>query len=208
MNTQAWTIPVRAVLALMWITHSLEKFGVQWPPPIAGGTNSVAGMLGFMADETPLPFLRRAIEGFLLPNARLLQVPVGAIELALGLAIGLAVANGRFLPWAPLAGAALQSFIWLGFVAVAWPLQYPLVIALHLALLAPLARRPAGPGLQRFARTALYAAPVVVGLLIVAYRADWFGSWPWTYYLLAAGCTAFLLLGRDGSAQRQQTRQA
>lgn len=117
----------------MWLVHGLEKFRMKWPAWLAGGTHSVRGMLQLMAAETPVGFLRELIQRIMLPGAAVMQYPVGLLEIGLGLGLAL----GVFLPQAALLGAAMQTFFWLGFFTLDWPLQYPVIIMAHLTLAAP-----------------------------------------------------------------------
>lgn len=218
----AWILVVRAILAAMWLVHGLEKFGVRWNPWLNGGTHSVAGMLGMMADETPVPMLDALIDRLLLPLGGLLQYPVGILEVALGLAI----ASGYLLRWAAPVGALMQVFFWLGFLTFDWPYQYPLVIAAHMALTghAWLWRSDLGLSLLRAVCGIVWIASstpllVALGVLILgglgsrvlslaalplavtAMRAESWGYWPWSYYLVACLHIAVLLGNRgDGLA--------
>lgn len=121
-----WSIVLRVALGLLWAVHGLEKFGVRWPEPIAGGTGSVAGMLELMAD-TPFRPLAWWIDSVMLPMAGWLQIPVGLVEVALALAF----LSGQGLFAAALAGGAVQTFLWFGWFDADWPLQYPVIIAMH-----------------------------------------------------------------------------
>lgn len=224
----AWSIVLRLALGLLWAAHGLEKFGVDWPKLIAGGTGSVAGMLELMAGDTPFRVLKWSIERVMLPAAGWLQVPVGVIELGLALAF----LSGRGLFVATLLGGLTQTFFWLGFFTTDWPLQYPTIIAMHGCLglfqldRLSLSRRvrwgraserlaEVGPDrwlwvlrmilgalwLYEFQRAGWPAAAIggllVLGafgrlallcglaLIALAWPAAW-GSWPWSYYMVAA----------------------
>ena len=224
-----WTWPLRAALAAMWLVHGLEKFGLKWPPLLAGGTHSVRGMLGLMAEETPIAPLQWLIDTLMLPVARLLQYPVGVLEICLAAAI----ASGLLLRWATLVGALMQTLFWLGFLSLDWPMQYPLVIALHLGLglglWFPRPGREAGLLVVRLALAGVWllasggsepfrlaiALLTLAGLgsrllslpalalALAALSSQPWGDWPWTYYLTAAAHLALLLGGAAAPALAQ-----
>lgn len=190
-----WQLPVRIALGAMWIVHGLEKFGIKWPRAIGGGTHSVADMLTLMADVTPIGWFGALIERLMLPLAGWLQYPVGVLEISLGLAIG----TGLLLRWGAPVGAAMQTFFWLGFAALDWPLQYPLVIGLHLALVMRLSNlRPLVDRMPSWVLLAVGTAGLT--LTAAALAAGWWGSWIWTYYLAAAGLLALMIRSPDGAA--------
>lgn len=223
-----WSVVVRVALGLLWLAHGLEKFGVDWPNPIAGGTGSVAGMLEMLAGDTPFTPVRWWIERAMLPAADLIQYPVGVVEVGLGLAL----LAGRGLFLASLIGGVVQVFFWLGFFTTDWPMQYPIIVAMHgcLGLYAldrsGLSRRvrwgregerkaETGPNrwmwilrlvlgalwLYEFERAGWPSAAVGLllmvgafgrlaalaglGLTALAWPGSW-GSWPWSYYMVAA----------------------
>lgn len=217
-----WLIPVRIILSAMWLLHGLEKFGVRWPAPLAGGTHSVSGMLGLMVDTTPIGPVKWLAETLFLPLANLLQYPVGLLEIALGVAF----ATGVALRWAALCGTGLQLFFWLGFLGLDWPWQYPLVIAGHL-LVALAGMGAAAPQADRWATLlrltlgamwlvesgvahpwnlllgALLLAGVAtrisfiaaLALVAPAYMEQSWGSWVWSYYWVVAAHVTLILAG-------------
>lgn len=220
------SVIVRVGLAAMWLAHGLEKFGVKWPAWLAGGTQSVSGMLQLMAEETPFRVVRALIQRVMLPGAGLLQYPVGALEIGLGLALLL----GVFLPYAALLGAAMQTFFWLGFFTLDWPMQYPLIIVAHLALAVPLLpvlaiREEAWFQVLRVPLAAVWLyqgwhdsraylvlgglllaglgtrllALLSLGLVVVMFQRESWGAWPWSYYLVAASLAALVV----GQADRE-----
>jgi uncharacterized membrane protein YphA (DoxX/SURF4 family) len=215
-RARMWSIPLRIALAAMWVAHGLEKFGVKWPPALAGGTQSVPDMLGLIVDETPIAVLRILISKGMLPIAHLMQYPLGILEIA----IGVALAAGLWLRWTALLGAAIQVFLWIGFITLDWPFQYPLVILSHLALMdlhkarwIPILRTVLGVvwlyvskgdpimiamGLLLLAGVgARILFPVALVLCIGAFRGEAWSSWPWAYYMVIAVHVA-VLLGVDG----------
>jgi uncharacterized membrane protein YphA (DoxX/SURF4 family) len=127
------SVLIRVGLAAMWLVHGLEKFGAKWPTWLGGGTHSVASMLKLMAEETPFGFLQGLIQHLMLPWAVIMQYPIGLLEI--GIAVMLAL--GVLLPYAALLGAVMQTFFWLGFFTLDWPLQYPVIIVAHSVLAAP-----------------------------------------------------------------------
>jgi uncharacterized membrane protein YphA (DoxX/SURF4 family) len=216
-----WTMPVRLLLAAMWLVHGLEKFSVQWPGFVEGGTHDVGAMLGMMALETPVAPIRWLIESVLFPLSPLLQYPVGLLEIGLGISF----ATGLLLRWASLAGTAMQLFFWLGFMAFDWPYQYPLVIIAHLAVaggawgrwetlwinllrislsLVWLSTGWAGNPLLLAMGLLVFTglgsrllSLAAVPLALLAMREETWGYWPWSYYWVI-GLHLALLLGNSG----------
>lgn len=215
-----WSLPLRVVLAALWIAGGLEKFGVRWPAWLAGRTASVTGVLEAMVDQAPFPWFGRWVETVLLPAGDVLAVPVGLFEVALGLAL----ATGFWLGWAALLGAVLEALPWVGMLLAGWPLQYPLLVLAHLALAMPLLRgHSEQPGVWlatlRLVVGAIWAykGGVVgiwyfpLGLLIMLglgsrwlalaglvlmwgpLRTEVWGLLPWTYYVAAAAHLALVL---------------
>lgn len=201
-----WSAPLRALLALIWITHGLEKFGVKWPAFLAGGTHSVDGMLRLMMEETPISLLASLISHVFLPVSRLLQYPVGALEIT----IGLALATGVLLPWFATIGLSMQAFFWLGFLTLEWPFQYPLLMLAHLFLLVRtedprwMVAWRAALGFMWLYQSGGHALPflalggllllgigtravsvIALALVVPAFQTEAWGSWPWTYYTVA-----------------------
>lgn len=228
MPIPAWSVVLRVALGLLWLVHGLEKFGVQWPGPLHGGTGSVAAMLELMLDSSPLSALRLAVSSLLLPAAGILQYPVGVFELALGASL----LAGRLLFAAAFGGALLQAFLWLGYLDADWPLQYPVIVVMHGVLglfeldrtglagrvcwrrprereakrdpdrwVPPLRLVLAALWLHEAGRFGWIAALLGVLLLVgalhrlallaglaltaLAWPSAW-GSWPWSYYMVAA----------------------
>lgn len=127
-----WRWVLRGFLGVLWIGNGLEKFGVNWPAWFRGGTGDVPGMLDLMADTPILP-VRWVIQGLMLPLGHTLTIPVGVIEIG----VGLALLIGIGLRWSGMLGALIQAFFWAGFITMDWPFQYPLLIMAHLALAIP-----------------------------------------------------------------------
>ncbi len=123
---------LRGFLAALWIANGLEKFGVDWPSWLLGGTGDVPGMLELMS-ETPIVPVAWIIRGLMLPLGSALTFPVGILEVGLGLAL----LAGFGLRWSGSLGALIQGFFWAGFLTSDWPFQYPLLILGHLALAMP-----------------------------------------------------------------------
>jgi len=129
-----WRIITRILLAAIWMGNGLEKFGMNWPAWLQGGTGDVPGMLAMMAEDTPVRPVAWLITHLMLPFGGHLTLPVGLLEVT----VGLALLIGLGIRWAGLLGALIQSFFWLGFLTTDWPFQYPLLILAHLALAVPL----------------------------------------------------------------------
>lgn len=187
-----WLIPLRAALAAMWLVHGLEKFGIKWPVWLGGGTHSVPDMLDLMAEVTPLPLVAFVIDRLMVPLAPLFQYPVGVLEIALSLAM----ASGVWLIPAALLGLSMQTLFFFGFVTLEWPYQYLLVMAAHLILV--LAARTgdsafAAPVSARFGWFAGLVTAAGLLLVVMAWRAESWGSWPWAYFMVVAWLLALSL---------------
>lgn len=188
-----WRWALRALLAAVWIGNGLEKFGLEWPSWLLGGTGDVPGMLRMMAEETPIPPVTWLIHGLMLPLGNWITVPVGILEVIIGVAFG----TGMGLRWAGMLGAMIQTFFWAGFLTVDWPFQYPLLILAHLTLAVPAwaTDRPWGNS-QRW-----------MGLLIACLTMLWAyegrtGNWPalLATLLLAGGLIPGLRWGQVSAA--------
>lgn len=130
---KGWQGIIRMLVGSVWICNGLEKFGLRWPKWLHGGTGNVPDMLALMRDDTPMPLVSWIIEKLMLPLGNALNIPVGILEILLGVAI----LTGVLIGWAAALGALIQLFFWAGFITVDWPFQYPLLVVAHLSLAVP-----------------------------------------------------------------------